>query len=372
MASCANVVGTAFTEGKQPEVKQQRTTGGSAFYRVYDTSDGRQLVLAGQEMKFIRNLLGALGKPEMVALCEWPGPHQKPVMDFLAATFREKPLAHWMAWLDTLDICYGPVNTLPEAIVDPNLLQAGRRRDGFRRPQALRARRALQGRAVAPALSRAAAGRAYGGSAGASRRAQETGRVTDKRGPWSIVSTRQAYDNRWIRVSHHEVITPSGDAGIYGTIHYKNRALGIVPVDAEQHTFLVGQYRFALDAYSWEIPEGGGPLDVDFLESAKRELREETGLSARRWHKLFESDLSNSVNDEKAIAFLACQLAQGQAAPELDGGAGRASSSPGGGVPDGRGGRDQGCHQHHGAAGRRAACPQGTPRSPVEVSDSCW
>ena len=125
MASCANVVGTAFTENKQPEVKQQRTTGGSAFYRVYDTSDGRQLVLAGQEMKFIRNLLGALGKPEMVALCEWPGPHQKPVMDFLAATFREKPLAHWMAWLDTLDICYGPVNTLPEAIVDPNLLKRG-------------------------------------------------------------------------------------------------------------------------------------------------------------------------------------------------------------------------------------------------------
>ena len=196
--------------------------------------------------------------------------------------------------------------------------------------------------------------------------------MSDKRGPWSIVSTRQAYDNRWIRVSHHEVITPSGDAGIYGTIHYKNRALGIVPVDAEQHTFLVGQYRFALDAYSWEIPEGGGPLDVDFLESAKRELQEETGLSARRWHKLFESDLSNSVNDEKAIAFLACQLAQGQAAPDFDGGAGRASPSPGGGVPDGRGGRDQGCHQHHGAAGRRAACPQGTPRSPVEVDSCRW
>ena len=67
---------------------------------------------------------------------------------------------------------------------------------------------------------------------------------------------------------HHDVITPSGDPGIYGTIHYKNSALGIVPVDAEQHTYLVGQYRFALDTYSWEIPEGGGPLDVDFLESA--------------------------------------------------------------------------------------------------------
>ncbi len=90
MASCANVVGTAFTESRQPDVKQQRTTGGSAFYRVYDTSDGRQLVLAGQEMKFIRNLLGALGRPELVPLCEWPGAHQKPVMDFLAATFRRE------------------------------------------------------------------------------------------------------------------------------------------------------------------------------------------------------------------------------------------------------------------------------------------
>ena len=125
MASCANVVGEAFTEGMQPDVKQQRTTGGSAFYRTYDTSDGRQLVLAGQEMKFIRNLLGALGKPEMAPLCEWPGAHQKPVIEFLAATFRAKPLAHWMAWLDKLDICYGPVNTLPEAIADPNLLKRG-------------------------------------------------------------------------------------------------------------------------------------------------------------------------------------------------------------------------------------------------------
>ena len=125
MASCANVVGPAFAEGKQPEVKQQRTTGGSAFYRIYDTADGRQLVLAGQEMKFVNNLLGALGRPELAALCEWPGPHQKPVVELLAATFRSKPLKHWMGWLATLDICYGPVNTLPEAIADPNLLKRG-------------------------------------------------------------------------------------------------------------------------------------------------------------------------------------------------------------------------------------------------------
>ena len=125
MASCANVIAEAFTEGKQPDVKNQRTTGGAAFYRTYDTSDGRQLVLAGQEMKFIRNLLTALGKPEFIELCEWPGAHQRPVHEFLAATFKAQPLAHWMDYLAKLDLCYGPVNTLPEAIADPNLLKRG-------------------------------------------------------------------------------------------------------------------------------------------------------------------------------------------------------------------------------------------------------
>ena len=137
-----------------------------------------------------------------------------------------------------------------------------------------------------------------------------------KRGPWTIVASSDVYDNRWIRVTHHGVVTPSGTDGIYGLIHFKNRAIGIVPIDTEQHTYLVGQYRLALDAYSWEIPEGGGPLDVDFLDSAKRELQEETGLRARRWHKLVECDLSNSVSDERAVAYLAWQLEQGDASPE--------------------------------------------------------
>jgi 8-oxo-dGTP pyrophosphatase MutT (NUDIX family) len=140
--------------------------------------------------------------------------------------------------------------------------------------------------------------------------------VTVKRGPWSVVASREVYDNRWIRLTHHDVITPSGTDGIYGTIHFKNRAIGIVPIDAERHTFLVGQYRFTLGEYSWEIPEGGGPLDVDFLVSAKRELQEETGLRAMRWRKLVECDLSNSVSDERAVAYLAWQLEQGEAAPE--------------------------------------------------------
>ena len=140
--------------------------------------------------------------------------------------------------------------------------------------------------------------------------------MNSKRGPWSVVNCREAYDNPWIRVTHHDVITPSGTDGIYGVVHFKNHAIGIVPVDAEQHTFLVGQYRFTLDAYSWEIPEGGGPLGVDILDSAKRELQEETGLSAARWHKLVECDLSNSVSDERATAYLAWDLEQGVATPE--------------------------------------------------------
>ena len=102
----------------------------------------------------------------------------------------------------------------------------------------------------------------------------------EKKGPWGVLAQRDVYDNRWIRVTHHDVTTPAGEPGIYGKIHYKNLAIGIVPVDAEMHTFLVGQYRFPLETYSWEIPEGGGAPGVDPLESAARELREETGLRA--------------------------------------------------------------------------------------------
>jgi 8-oxo-dGTP pyrophosphatase MutT (NUDIX family) len=140
--------------------------------------------------------------------------------------------------------------------------------------------------------------------------------MAEKRGPWQVLSRQQIYDNRWIRLTHHEVLNPAGQPGLYGTVHFKNFGLGVVPVDGEMHTYLVGQYRFALDAYSWEIPEGGGPVDGDPQVSAARELAEETGLRAARWCKVVEGDLSNSVTDERFIGYLAWDLEQGRAAPE--------------------------------------------------------
>ncbi len=140
--------------------------------------------------------------------------------------------------------------------------------------------------------------------------------MKSRRGPWTVLSHNVAYDNRWIRVTHHDVRTPHDEPGIYGTVHFKNWAIGIVPVDDEGWTYLVGQHRFPLDNYSWEIPEGGGPLDVEVAVSAARELKEETGLAAAHWQKLVECELSNSVSDERGTAFLAWGLSAGAAEPD--------------------------------------------------------
>lgn len=137
-----------------------------------------------------------------------------------------------------------------------------------------------------------------------------------KIGSWTVLTRTPKYGNPWIDVVHHEVLDPSGKAGIYGTVHFKNLAIGILPLDAEGYTWLVGQHRFPLDAYSWEIPEGGGAIGVDPLEAAKRELKEETGLSAGRWDRILEMHMSNSVTDERAVAYLARDLSHGDAAPE--------------------------------------------------------
>jgi crotonobetainyl-CoA:carnitine CoA-transferase CaiB-like acyl-CoA transferase len=121
-----NILGPTFAENRHPVAAHERTTGGSAFYRVYETSDRRHLVLAGQEPKFVHALLGALGRLDLAALClRGPGPHQRPVMDFLAEQFRRKTLAEWDTYLATLDVCYGRVNTLPEALSHPSLRAHG-------------------------------------------------------------------------------------------------------------------------------------------------------------------------------------------------------------------------------------------------------
>jgi crotonobetainyl-CoA:carnitine CoA-transferase CaiB-like acyl-CoA transferase len=116
LAGLANILGPTLAENRQPVARHERTTGGSAFYRLYETADGRYLALGGQEMKFVRNLLGALGRPELAPLCEKPGPHQKPVMDLLEHTFGKKTLKENLDFLAPLDVCYAPVNTLPEAL----------------------------------------------------------------------------------------------------------------------------------------------------------------------------------------------------------------------------------------------------------------
>ena len=137
-----------------------------------------------------------------------------------------------------------------------------------------------------------------------------------EKNPWQIISEKEVYDNKWINVTEYDVINPNGGKGIYGKIHFKNIAIGIVVLDDELNTYLVGQYRFATNEYSWEIPEGGGALNADPLESAKRELLEETGLVAKEWEPILKLHLSNSVSDEYSIIYLARQLEQHTAMPE--------------------------------------------------------
>jgi ADP-ribose pyrophosphatase len=134
--------------------------------------------------------------------------------------------------------------------------------------------------------------------------------------PWTILDSRKIYENNWIGLTEYDVINPSGGKGIYGEIHFRNYAIGILPLDENLNTWLVGQYRFPLKAYSWEIPEGGGPLGLPLLDSAKRELQEETGLIAREWKELQRMHLSNSVSDEYAVIYIARDLTTGPAAPE--------------------------------------------------------
>lgn len=134
--------------------------------------------------------------------------------------------------------------------------------------------------------------------------------------PWTTLKEKEIYENPWIRLTEYDVLNPKGGPGIYGVVSFKNIAIGIVPIDEAGNTWLVGQYRYPLKEYSWEIPEGGGKLGVSPLESAQRELLEETGLKAEKWSELMRMHLSNSVSDELAILYIAEGLTQFEAQPE--------------------------------------------------------
>lgn len=137
-----------------------------------------------------------------------------------------------------------------------------------------------------------------------------------KENPWKTHSSREIYSNPWITLTEHAVTNPGGGRSLYSKVHFKNLALGIIPIDENLNTWLVGQYRYTLDEYSWEIPMGGGLVGMDKIESAKRELKEETGLTAQKWTEIIKIHTSNSVSDEIGYAYLAEELTEGE--PEFE------------------------------------------------------
>lgn len=133
---------------------------------------------------------------------------------------------------------------------------------------------------------------------------------------WKKLDSTVVFDNPWMTVREDHVINPGGGENQYGYVHFKNVAVAVIPLDEDMHTWLVGQTRYTLGKYSWEVPMGGAPIADDPLESARRELREETGLSANRWSEIMRLHPSNSITDESAVVYVAQELTQGNASPE--------------------------------------------------------
>ncbi|MFT7158545.1 MAG: ADP-ribose pyrophosphatase [Parvicella sp.] len=133
---------------------------------------------------------------------------------------------------------------------------------------------------------------------------------------WQTLHSEVKYETPWIKVTHNDVITPAHTSGIYGCVHFKNIAVGILPLDANMHTYIVQQYRYPLEKFTWEIPEGGSPLDALPLDTAKKELLEEVGLKATSWQLIQELELSDSATDEYAYIYIARDLSQFESALE--------------------------------------------------------
>ena len=128
---------------------------------------------------------------------------------------------------------------------------------------------------------------------------------------WKTHHSRTVFENDWMAVLEDHVTNPGGGENLYGHIHFKNVAVAILPIDEAGHTRLVGQSRYTLDAYSWELPMGGAPLREPPAQAARRELEEETGLIAGELVELMRVHLSNSLTDELGIAFVATDLQAG-------------------------------------------------------------
>ncbi len=134
--------------------------------------------------------------------------------------------------------------------------------------------------------------------------------------PWKTLNSELVYESPWIAVNKHKVLNPAGNDATYSVVNFKNLAIGILPLDENNNTWLVGQYRYPTNEYSWEIPEGGGKFTDEPIDSAKRELKEETGIIAEKLTEIMRLHLSNSATDELAIVFIAQKLSFFEAEPE--------------------------------------------------------
>ena len=138
----------------------------------------------------------------------------------------------------------------------------------------------------------------------------------DTPSPWTRASRSLVYENAWIQVFHDEVLRPGGEPGVYGVVHPRTHAVGVIALDERDRVLLVGQYRYTLERYSWEIPEGGVPIGDDPLDGARRELGEETGYRAAAWRELMRFSLANSATDETGALYVATDLSEGEPAPD--------------------------------------------------------
>jgi ADP-ribose pyrophosphatase len=134
--------------------------------------------------------------------------------------------------------------------------------------------------------------------------------------PWTVKSVARDFENDWLAVDVHQVVHPGGREGTYGVVRVRRLAIGVLPVEPDGRVYMVGQWRFPLKRYSWEMPEGGAEPGEDAQACARRELLEETGFTAGKLERILALDLSNSLTDERAILFLATDLTPGDARPE--------------------------------------------------------